>query len=83
MRSARLPGVIEPVAPAHPQRVRALEVGASRWVSANSSCACAFTIPCVTFMIANMSALPVSSVVSTDSPTLMPAARSSAVRGSP
>ncbi len=54
-----------------------------RAVRANSSRASALARPWVTFMMANMSALPVSAVVSADSPTGMPAASSSAVRGRP
>ena len=52
-------------------------------VSANSSCACALAQACVTFMMANMSALPDSIVVSTDSPVGSPAASSSPVTGWP
>src|SRR6478736_6555470 len=84
MMSARLPGVSEPVtSPIPSERAPSMvpSDSASRWVIANSAPASAFTIPCVTFMIENMSALPVSTVESTDSPTPMPAARNSGARG--
>ena len=82
MRSARLPALSEPTLSAMPiERAPSMVPSSStrRAVSLNSFSASPFSRFWTSFMMPNMSALPVSSTVSTDRPTGMPAARNLAV----
>jgi len=84
--SARFPGLSEPTLFAMPiERAPSIVASSStrRAVSLNSLSLFPFSIFWMNFMIPNMSALPVSSTVSTESPTGMPAASRFAVCGEP
>ena len=86
IRSARLPGLSEPILSSMPmERAPSMVASSStrRAVSLNSLSLLAFSMFWMNFMMPNMSALPLSSTVSTDNPTGMLAASRLAVCGKP
>src|SRR5712691_5766421 len=86
MRSARFPAFSDPTRSSTPiERAPSIVASSStrRAGSLNSFSLRLFSMFWMAFMIANMSAFPESAVVSTDSPTVTPAARNSPVCGKP